>query len=117
MLIKRHLLSLLILILISSLEGCRSQEVKYQGEQCSPVFVYTDASQSFIDVVKSYCNVREYEMDIHHVGPLPGTDHKRELQYCDRCMGFKDYASVITFAETVRRMASEGNNEPRPKKP
>jgi hypothetical protein len=108
---KKHLSRLLILISIVFLEGCRSGDLAFSGEQCSPVFVYTDESRSLIDAAKSYCNVREYEININRVGPVQGTSSKREIQYCDRCVGFKNYGEFATFAEIVRREIS--NDEER----
>lgn len=95
-------LIVLLTIFLSSLSGCNST-LYHKGEQCSPVFVYVDESKKLIDADKSYCNVREYEFGIHHVGAIQGTDHKREIHYCDRCVGFKKYAGFATFWESVRR--------------
>lgn len=77
------------------------------GEQCSPVFVYTDETKKFIDAEQSYCNVRMYEMSIHQVGAQPGTNRKENISYCDRCIGFKKYTDWATFWEQVRRELSE----------
>lgn len=98
---------MLTVTLAVSLSGC--QTLSKTTEQCSPVFVYVDESKKLIDVDKSYCSVRQYEFDINHVGPIPGTTAKKSLPYCDRCVGFKKYASVATFWEKVRRELSSGS--------
>jgi hypothetical protein len=82
--------------------SCRSTLV-HRNEQCSPVFVYTDETRKFISVNESFCNVRGYEYSLNHLGPIPGTERKEPLPYCDRCVGVKDYAGFVTFAELVRR--------------
>jgi hypothetical protein len=95
--------TLVLILLTTILNGCRSGDLAYSGEQCSPVFVYTDESRSLIDAAKSYCNVRDYEININRVGAVSGSTRKREIQYCDRCVGFKNYGKFATFAEVVRR--------------
>lgn len=94
--------NLLMIPLIIFLNSCRSNEISYLGEQCSPVFSYVDDTKKFIDVDASYCNSRLYQMNIVRVGPVQGTTTKKPLSYCDRCVGFKDYDSFIGFAEEVR---------------
>lgn len=98
--------TLALMLLMTILISCRSGDLAFSGEQCSPVFVYTDESRSLIDASKSYCNVRKYELNINRVGPIQGTSSKREIQYCDRCVGFKNYGEFATFAEIVRREIS-----------
>lgn len=104
---------LLLIMLMLIFQSCRSDDLhlSYQGEQCSPVFVYTDETQKLIDADKSYCNTRQYEMNLNHVGALPGTDLKKPLPYCDRCTGFKKYADAATFWEKVRRAINDGVNQ------
>lgn len=99
----KALIPLLPLIILS---GCRSSELKFEGEQCSPVFVYTDETQKLIDVDASYCNTRLYQKNINYVGPVQGSFLKKPLQYCDKCVGFKNYAKAATFWELVRREVS-----------
>lgn len=103
---------LLLSMLMMSLVSCRSEDLRlsFTGEQCSPVFSYVDETKKLIDVDKSYCNVRQYEMNINHVGALPGTDLKKPLPYCDRCTGFKKYADAATFWEKVRSAVVENAN-------
>ena len=103
----KALIPLLPLIILS---GCRSSELKFEGEQCSPVFVYTDETQKLIDVDASYCNTRLYQKNINYVGPVQGSFVKKPLQYCDKCVGFKEYTKAATFWELVRR---EINEDPR----
>jgi hypothetical protein len=98
---------LLLTISLSFLESCQSPKLSMTGEQCSPVFVYTDETKKLIDADQSFCNVRQYEMSIYKVGSLPGTSAKKPIQYCDRCVGFKNYAEWATFWEEVRRSLDE----------
>lgn len=90
------------LLLMMILSGCRSNP-RHISEQCSPVFVYVDESQKLIDVDSSFCSVRQYEFSLQRVGAINGTSSKRPLPYCDRCIGFRDYAATASFWERVRR--------------
>jgi hypothetical protein len=90
------------LVTLITLCSCRSV-LYHKGEQCAPAFAYVDETQKLIDVDASYCSVREYEFALHRVGPINGSDSKKPLQYCDRCVGFKQYTDVATFWETVRQ--------------
>jgi hypothetical protein len=95
--------SRVLIALMMILVSCHSADLRHENQQCSPVFVYSDASNQFIDVAKSYCNVRDYQLNINYVGPVAGTEAKMPLPYCDRCVGFKDYAGFASFSEIVRR--------------
>lgn len=105
-------LALLTLLLIFA--SCRSTNlhIRHEAEQCSPVFVYVDESKKLIDADQSYCNVRGYEFGINHVGPLQGTELKKDIHYCDRCVGFKKYTDVATFWDKVRRIIVNESAEP-----
>jgi hypothetical protein len=104
---KKLLSILLLTISIVCLNGCRNYDLKFVGEQCSPVFSYVDETQKLIDVDKSYCNTRQYQINLQRVGPIQGTEAKKPIQYCDRCLGFKNYAQFVTFMETVRLKINE----------
>lgn len=108
---KKLLLILLMMSSLSFLEGCRSRDLKFVGEQCSPVFAYVDETEKLIDADKSYCNTRQYRIDLQRVGPIQGTEIKKPIQYCDRCLGFKNYAQFVTFMETVRLKINEDTSE------
>jgi hypothetical protein len=84
------------------LVSCRTV-MYHKSEQCAPAFVYVDESLKLIDAEKSICSVRDYEFALHRVGPVPGSEKIMPIQYCDRCVGFKDYAATATFWEQVRR--------------
>jgi hypothetical protein len=101
---------LTLIALLTILASCHSgSSLRYTGEQCSPVFVYVDETRKLIDADKSFCNTRQYEYSINHVGPLPGSDKVKSIEYCDRCVGEKDYASFATFAEKVRREINQAD--------
>jgi hypothetical protein len=100
---KGYLVVLSVFVFIS----CRSVDLKYRGEQCSPVFVYVDETRKLIDADKSYCNTRMYEMNINRIGSIPESDLKKPISYCDRCTGFKQYSQAATFWELVRREINE----------
>lgn len=95
--------NLLLIMLMVSLNACRSGDLYHSTEQCAPTFVYSDDSQKYIDSEKSFCSTRLYEFDINHVGPIPGSEAKKAISYCDRCVGFKNYADTASFWEIVRR--------------
>lgn len=102
----------LLLILLTILSAsCRNYDLKFVGEQCSPVFAYVDETQKLIDADKSYCNTRQYQINLQRVGPIQGTELKKPIQYCDRCLGFKNYAQFVTFMETVRLKINEDASE------
>lgn len=98
-------LKLLTMSLAVFLSGCQStsRDLAFFGEQCSPVFAYTDETKKEIDVEKSYCVVRNYEMNIFRAGPVDGTTRRAQLSFCDRCVGTKNYARESAFKEKVRR--------------
>lgn len=93
---------LTVALLMMSLSACR-EPLYHVAEQCSPVFVYIDETRKLVDVDQSYCSVRQYEFSLNYVGPIQGTALKKSLTYCDRCVGFKNYAETATFWEEVRR--------------
>lgn len=107
---KKLLQTLLLTSFLGFLSSCQSGNLMMTGEQCSPVFVYADEGKKFIDAEKSFCNVRMYEMSIHKVGAVSGTNSKRPIDYCDRCVGFKEYSEWATFWEEVRRNLNEESN-------
>lgn len=99
-----------LILLMMSFASCRSgREIRYTGEQCSPVFVYTDSLPKQIDLEKSYCNVRMYEFNYYRIGPVNGTETKKPISFCDRCTGFKAYPEFVTFSEKVRREINEAD--------
>jgi hypothetical protein len=102
---------LLLILLLTTLQNCRNYDLKFVGEQCSPVFAYVDETQKLIDADKSYCNTRQYQINLQRVGPIQGTEAKKPIQYCDRCLGFKNYAQFVTFMETVRLKINEDASE------
>lgn len=99
--IKKLVLLTLTMPFLASLSSCQS--LSHVSEQCSPVFVYIDETQKLIDADASFCSVRRYEFSQRYVGPVPGTMSKRPIQYCDRCVGFVDYADTASFWERVRQ--------------
>jgi predicted nucleic acid-binding Zn finger protein len=102
---------LALILLATTLISCRSTILHYEGEQCSPFFVYADESQKIIDVDKSFCSCRLYEMNIDHVGSIVGTGNKKPLPYCHKLVGFKNYDELVTFAEEVRIEIVENQSE------
>jgi hypothetical protein len=99
---KKHLLKLLMMSFLVCLSSCKD-ELYHVAEQCAPAFAYVDETKKLIDADKSFCSVRKYEFSANHVGPLSGTDSKRPIDYCDRCVGFKNYAATATFWQRVRK--------------
>lgn len=95
-------LILLMMNLVACLSGCRSS-LYHKAEQCAPTFNYVDETRKLIDVDASYCSTRQYEFSLNHLGPVAGSEIKKPLPYCDRCVGFKNYADTVTFWERVRR--------------
>ena len=77
---KMLLATLPWMIFLAFLSACNST-LYYRGEQGSPVFVYVDETQKLIDADKSYCNVREYEFSLHHVGPVQGSERIEKINY------------------------------------
>lgn len=94
--------TLMLILLMTSFQSCHEVDISYEGEQCAPFFVYKDSTEAEIDTAKSFCSVRMYEMNMDRVGSLPGTDSKRPIQYCQKCVGFKEYGGFADFASELR---------------
>lgn len=101
--------NIILLLFMSVFVSCQSLE--HTSENCSPIFVYTDETKKLIDADLSVCVCRKYKFSETYVGSLSGTSIRKPLNYCDKLLGFKDWAATTTFWEEARRSIQEDKSE------
>lgn len=93
-------LTILLVTLFAICHSCQSYQ--HVSEQCSPKFSYVDETKKQIDVDSSVCFCRQYKFSQDFLGSIQNTSVDKPLSYCDRIIGFKDYAKTQSFWESVR---------------
>lgn len=90
--------SFLLLISLFLLHSCQTN--KHIAEQC------------MVDLLNKQCHCRSYEFSLERVGPLAGNFSAKSYMYCQRLVGFPDYADTASFWESVRKEILRATNDP-----
>lgn len=99
--------TILLMILSATLLSCNDLPQDYFiGEQCSPelVFVTDSLGDEWVDISRSVCRCRAYEISRRLVGPVDRKVIRRPLKACNLMKGYspKEDTRLVNFLEWVR---------------